>query len=87
MRYNRLIGVSGFALTLALAPLSAQAADIIETLKNSGQFSQLVDAIDKAGLTETLQGDGPYTVFAPNDEAFQTMQQDSQGRQQAGQSQ
>ena len=87
MRYNRLIGVSGFALTLALAPLSAQAADIIETLKNSGHFSQLVDAIDKAGLTETLQGDGPYTVFAPNDEAFQTMQQDSQGRQQAGQSQ
>ena len=53
MRYNRLIGVSGFALSLALAPLSAQAADIIETLKNSGRFSQLVDAIDKAGLTET----------------------------------
>ena len=87
MRYDRITAVSGFALTLALAPLSAQAADIIETLKDSGQYSQLVDAIDKAGLTETLSGEGPYTVFAPTDEAFQKLQQSPQGQQQAGQGQ
>ena len=79
MRYDRIMAVSGFALTLTLAPLSAQAADIVETLKNSGQYSQLVEAIDKAGLTETLSGEGPYTVFAPTDEAFQKLQQSPQG--------
>ena len=89
MRYDRLIAVSGFALTVALAPLSAQAANIVETLKDSGQYSQLLDAIDKAGLTETLQGEGPYTVFAPTDEAFQKLEQGQQqtGQQQTGQQQ
>jgi uncharacterized surface protein with fasciclin (FAS1) repeats len=80
MRYDDLIAVSGLALTVALAPLSVQAANIVDTLNESEQFSQLATAIEKAGLTETLQGEGPYTVFAPTDEAFQKLQQSSQGQ-------
>ena len=87
MRYERLIAASGFALSAALAPLSAQAADIVQTLKDSGQYSQFVDALDKAGLTKTLEGKGPYTVFAPTDEAFQKLQQSAQGQQQGAQGQ
>jgi uncharacterized surface protein with fasciclin (FAS1) repeats len=39
-------------------------------LANAGQFTQLLAAIDSAGLTETLSGPGPFTLFAPTDEAF-----------------
>jgi transforming growth factor-beta-induced protein len=44
--------------------------DIVETASAAGDFSTLVAAVEAAGLTETLQGEGPYTVFAPTDEAF-----------------
>ena len=44
--------------------------DIVETGKAAPDFTTLVAATDAAGLTETLQGDGPFTVFAPTDEAF-----------------
>jgi uncharacterized surface protein with fasciclin (FAS1) repeats len=44
--------------------------DIIETAAAAGSFSTLAAAIDAAGLTETLKGEGPFTVFAPTDEAF-----------------
>jgi uncharacterized surface protein with fasciclin (FAS1) repeats len=39
-------------------------------LAEAGQFSQLLAALDAAGLTETLSGPGPFTMFAPTDEAF-----------------
>ncbi|MEM1072421.1 MAG: fasciclin domain-containing protein [Planctomycetota bacterium] len=45
-------------------------SDIIETAVEAGSFSTLAAAIKAAGLVETLQGDGPFTVFAPTDEAF-----------------
>jgi uncharacterized surface protein with fasciclin (FAS1) repeats len=44
--------------------------DIIHTASAAGSFSTLIAAIDAAGLTETLMGEGPFTVFAPTDEAF-----------------
>lgn len=44
--------------------------DIVETATAAGDFTTLVAAVEAAGLVETLQGDGPYTVFAPTDEAF-----------------
>lgn len=44
--------------------------DIVETAISNGSFTTLVAALDAAGLVETLQGDGPFTVFAPTDEAF-----------------
>ncbi|MDZ8030753.1 MAG: fasciclin domain-containing protein [Nostoc sp. DedQUE08] len=45
-------------------------ANIIDTATNNGSFNTLVAAIQAAGLVDTLQGDGPFTVFAPTDEAF-----------------
>jgi uncharacterized surface protein with fasciclin (FAS1) repeats len=50
--------------------LGAQAADIVDTIKQDQQFSTLAKAIDSAGIAQSLQGDGPYTVFAPTDQAF-----------------
>ena len=44
--------------------------NIIETAINAGNFKMLVAAIEKAGLEKTLMSDGPFTVFAPTDEAF-----------------
>ncbi|MDZ7740377.1 MAG: fasciclin domain-containing protein [Bacteroidota bacterium] len=44
--------------------------DIVETAVADEQFSSLVAALQKAGLAETLKGDGPFTVFAPTNEAF-----------------
>ena len=52
------------------APASEATADIIETAKAAGSFNTLAKAIEAAGLTETLKGEGPFTVFAPTDEAF-----------------
>jgi uncharacterized surface protein with fasciclin (FAS1) repeats len=45
-------------------------ADIVEIAVGAGSFQTLVTAVQAAGLVETLQGPGPFTVFAPTDEAF-----------------
>jgi uncharacterized surface protein with fasciclin (FAS1) repeats len=45
-------------------------ADIIDTAVNAGSFGTLVAAIKAANLVDTLKGAGPFTVFAPTDEAF-----------------
>jgi uncharacterized surface protein with fasciclin (FAS1) repeats len=44
--------------------------DIVETAVSAGSFRTLVTAVQAAGLVETLKGPGPFTVFAPTDEAF-----------------
>jgi transforming growth factor-beta-induced protein len=44
--------------------------DIVDTAVEAGSFTTLVSAIQAAGLEETLRGEGPFTVFAPTDEAF-----------------
>ncbi len=44
--------------------------DIVDTAINSGSFNTLVAAVKAAGLVDTLKGKGPFTLFAPNDEAF-----------------
>ena len=44
--------------------------DIVDTAVEAGSFETLVAAIQAAGLVETLKGEGPFTVFAPTDEAF-----------------
>jgi uncharacterized surface protein with fasciclin (FAS1) repeats len=44
--------------------------DIVDTAVAAGSFSTLVKAVQAAGLVETLKGPGPFTVFAPTDEAF-----------------
>jgi len=52
--------------------VSAQAfaADIVDTAVSAGSFKTLVTALKAAGLVDTLKGPGPFTVFAPTDEAF-----------------
>ncbi len=55
---------------LTLAAMSAQAKDIVDTAVAAGNFKTLVVAIQAAGLVDTLKGPGPFTVFAPTDEAF-----------------
>lgn len=49
---------------------SAWAKDIVDTAVSAGQFNTLVAAVQAAGLVDTLKGPGPFTVFAPTDEAF-----------------
>lgn len=44
--------------------------DIVETASSAGSFDTLISAIDAADLGDTLKGDGPFTVFAPTDDAF-----------------
>jgi uncharacterized surface protein with fasciclin (FAS1) repeats len=50
--------------------MAAELGDIVETATAAGSFGTLLEAATAAGLVETLQGEGPYTVFAPTDEAF-----------------
>jgi uncharacterized surface protein with fasciclin (FAS1) repeats len=63
---NKLI----IASAIALASISAQAKDIVDTAVDAGSFKTLVTALKAAGLVDTLKGKGPFTVFAPTDEAF-----------------
>ena len=55
---------------LSLATLSVQAKDIVDTAVAAGNFKTLATALQAAGLIDTLKGKGPFTVFAPTDEAF-----------------
>jgi transforming growth factor-beta-induced protein len=50
-----------------------EAKTIVETAIEAGDFNTLVSAVDAAGLTDTLNGEGPFTVFAPTDEAFASL--------------
>lgn len=58
------------AATALSLPAFAQEADIVDTAIAADGFETLVAAVEAAGLVETLKGEGPFTVFAPTDEAF-----------------
>ncbi|WP_288630869.1 fasciclin domain-containing protein, partial [uncultured Corynebacterium sp.] len=47
--------------------------DIVDTAGTTGEFTTLITAVQAAGLEDTLRGGGPFTVFAPTDEAFSTL--------------
>ena len=55
---------------IAAAPAAAQTKDIVDTAAAAGSFKTLAAALQAAGLVDTLKGPGPFTVFAPTDEAF-----------------
>ena len=61
------LAAGAFALALTT---TASAADIVETAVAAGNFKTLVAALKAADLVDTLKGPGPFTVFAPTDEAF-----------------
>ncbi|MDP9170814.1 MAG: fasciclin domain-containing protein [Acidobacteriota bacterium] len=80
---KRLVAISAFTLTLAIsAPLFAAGnpmvggqkmyatKDIVDNAVNSADHTTLVAAVKAAGLVDTLKGPGPFTVFAPTNEAF-----------------
>ena len=50
-----------------------QKADIIDVAVSAGQFTTLAAALEAAGLVATLKGEGPFTVFAPTDAAFEKL--------------
>jgi uncharacterized surface protein with fasciclin (FAS1) repeats len=76
-RANRVLP---FVLVIALLAISAVPAlaappiqadqDIVDVAVENGSFTTLVAAVEAAGLVDTLKGEGPFTVFAPTDEAF-----------------
>jgi uncharacterized surface protein with fasciclin (FAS1) repeats len=53
----------------------APTMDIVDTAVNAGSFNTLVKAVQAAGLVDTLKGQGPFTVFAPTDDAFAKLPQ------------
>lgn len=58
------------ASTAIAFPAFAAEKDIVDTAVDAGSFGTLVAAVQAAGLVDTLKGEGPFTVFAPTDEAF-----------------
>ncbi|HEV8036373.1 fasciclin domain-containing protein [Yoonia sp.] len=58
------------ALTSTSAFAAGHSKDIVDTAIDAGSFTTLVAAVEAAGLVETLKGEGPFTVFAPTDDAF-----------------
>ena len=57
-------------IPMTLGIMSAKADDIVDTAIAAGQFNTLVAAVQAADLVDVLKSDGPFTVFAPTDEAF-----------------
>ena len=55
---------------LAISASAASAKDIVDTAMANDQFTTLVAAVKAAGLVDTLKGDGPFTLFAPTNDAF-----------------
>ena len=78
--YGRKVSMLAVAITAATSISSAAAAqsaphqghtkNIVDVATSAGSFNTLLAAVKAAGLVETLQGDGPFTVFAPSDAAF-----------------
>jgi uncharacterized surface protein with fasciclin (FAS1) repeats len=54
-------------------PIMVMQPDLVTVASEAGQFNTLVAAVQAAGLVEALQGDGPFTVFAPRDAAFEAL--------------
>jgi uncharacterized surface protein with fasciclin (FAS1) repeats len=73
-RFTRITAVLVAIASLAVTEVALQAAepmkDIVDTAVAAGNFNTLAAALQAAGLDETLKGPGPFTVFAPTDQAF-----------------
>ena len=62
--------IVALALAATMPAVRAQEKDIVDTAVAAGSFKTLAAALQAAGLVDTLKGKGPFTVFAPTDEAF-----------------
>lgn len=63
-------GAVAIALSISAATAGGKKANIVQTAAEAGSFNTLIAAVKAAGLAETLQGPGPFTVFARTDAAF-----------------
>ncbi|WP_298976823.1 fasciclin domain-containing protein [uncultured Roseobacter sp.] len=73
MKIRNLLKASVVAAALAVsgcASIAPSDPDIVEVAQSAGSFNTLVAAVSAADLVDTLKSDGPFTVFAPTDEAF-----------------
>jgi uncharacterized surface protein with fasciclin (FAS1) repeats len=70
MRLRHSIAAVIISTPMAFVSTPLLANDIVDTAVSAGQFETLVAAVTAAELVETLKSDGPFTVFAPNDDAF-----------------
>ena len=70
MTVKNLLTAAAVTLGLTLSAGFAKAADIVDVAAANENFSTLVAAVQAAGLVETLKSEGPFTVFAPTNEAF-----------------
>jgi uncharacterized surface protein with fasciclin (FAS1) repeats len=68
--YAALPKAIALALPLTLGAWTVQASDILQTAEQDGRFNAFLHLLDAAGMVEKLKGQGPFTVFAPIDEAF-----------------
>jgi len=74
MRTVRTLAAAAVAAPLAFGAVQAQAAeDIVDIAAANEDFETLVAAVQAAGLVDTLKGEGPFTVFAPTDAAFEKL--------------
>ena len=64
------LALTAAALMTGPALADNHTKDIVDTAVEAGSFSTLVAAVQAAGLVDTLKGEGPFTVFAPTDDAF-----------------
>jgi uncharacterized surface protein with fasciclin (FAS1) repeats len=73
MKSLRILALTAIVATsgiFGVAHAEPKSQDIVAVASKNGSFKTLVAALKAAGLVETLQGTGPFTVFAPTDEAF-----------------
>ena len=73
MAFSLALATTTLTATFETTPAQAQMQpqmDIVDTAVAAGQFTTLAKALEAGGLVETLKGPGPFTVFAPTDEAF-----------------
>ena len=70
MRSFRTASLAGLLAIFGFAAATAASKDIVDTAVEAGSFNTFASALEVADLVETLKGDGPYTVFAPTDQAF-----------------
>ena len=68
-----LMSVTAFAQMDTKMVTKAVQNDIVQTAINAGNFTTLATALTEAGLVDALKGEGPFTVFAPTDEAFKNL--------------
>jgi uncharacterized surface protein with fasciclin (FAS1) repeats len=75
-KLNTLVAVTAVSLSALAGSAYAQAKDIVDTAVAAGSFKTRATALEAAGLISTLKGAGPFTVFAPTDEAFAKVPKD-----------